>query len=361
MVVAKSSAEGALKVRGVNMEKPFAMSVMTDVRPEEPGEASRRYRELLEEAVTADSLGYRALMTSEQHCVDDGSLGAQFPLLAGAAAVTRSLKMMTCALLLPLYVLRQVVEEAIVVDLISAGRLELGLAAGAYRREYSAFGRRYSERGRSMEELVPLLRLGLEQGILPDGLGGEALPVSPRPVQHRVPLLLGGMSTRAVDRAARLGDGHIAYDYEHPEIVLPRHWSRVVVPALERHGVERARFRFVAIVHLWVGEDPERDWEEVVRPAFEYQQRRYLEMSDGAVPDGLGLGIPREHLLVGTPEDVAERLIHTWRSAPWDELAFWYRLRGIPHLRAVEHLDTVASRLIPLLRAKTDHDHGGLK
>jgi alkanesulfonate monooxygenase SsuD/methylene tetrahydromethanopterin reductase-like flavin-dependent oxidoreductase (luciferase family) len=323
MVVAKSSAEGALKVRGVNMEKPFAMSVMTDVRPEEPGEASRRYRELLEEAVTADSLGYRALMTSEQHCVDDGSLGAQFPLLAGAAAVTRSLKMMTCALLLPLYVLRQVVEEAIVVDLISAGRLELGLAAGAYRREYSAFGRRYSERGRSMEELVPLLRLGLEQGILPDGLGGEALPVSPRPVQHRVPLLLGGMSTRAVDRAARLGDGHIAYDYEHPEIVLPRHWSRVVV--------------------------------------FEYQQRRYLEMSDGAVPDGLGLGIPREHLLVGTPEDVAERLIHTWRSAPWDELAFWYRLRGIPHLRAVEHLDTVASRLIPLLRAKTDHDHGGLK
>jgi alkanesulfonate monooxygenase SsuD/methylene tetrahydromethanopterin reductase-like flavin-dependent oxidoreductase (luciferase family) len=331
---------------------PFSLSIITDARPEATDQGVRRYSELIAEARFAESLGFRAILTSEQHVVNDGYLGAQLPMLAGIATVTTTLRLVTSTILLPLYKARQLVEAAIVVDLLSAGRLELGVAAGAYAREFVTLGIDFHARGTIMEAALPELRRALTKGSLNDGPGGADQPISPRPAQSRIPILVGGLAPRAVDRAVRLADGHIAYDYEHPERVLPSHWQNVVEPTLVRYGKTRETFRYVAILHVWASDDPDESWKRFYGQAFRYQQRRYREMADSneAVPAGLAPKVRPAQLLVGTGEEIANRLMRLWHHSPWTELAIWYRMRGISHEQSLQHLEYFGRHVIPSMQ-----------
>jgi alkanesulfonate monooxygenase SsuD/methylene tetrahydromethanopterin reductase-like flavin-dependent oxidoreductase (luciferase family) len=333
-------------------DAPFALCLWSDMRPAPgSGDYARRYAELIAEAQLADANGFGGFWTTENHGVDDGYLQAQLPLLAGLATITSRLRLFTSVYLLPFYNVRQTLESTIVVDLLSQGRMELGVGAGAYKREFELFGADYPNRGRTMEDGLRLLRQGLDEGRLPDGPDGALVPLVPGPAQERLPVLVGGLAPVAVDRAARLGDGHSAYDYEHPEENLPRHWREVVQPALARYDRTLDDFRLKVAIPLWVSDDPERDWEELYRPAFDYQQRKYAEWyGDTEIEAGLpGGDTTLEAQLVGTPEDVARRLLEIWRQVPWHELGFFYRLPGISHERALEHLEMVSGRLMPEL------------
>lgn len=332
---------------------PPALSVWTDVRPD-PGERDgcRRYAELPEEARLADSLPFRAFCTTEQHGVDDGYLPAQLPLIAGLATATERIRFITSALLLLFRPWREVVEEATVVDLLSRGRLELGVAAGGFAREFELFGIDMSKRAELMEQALPFIRMGLTEGQLPDGPGGSMLPALPRPAQARVPVYLGGLSPAAIDRAVRLTDGVIPYDFLRPEEKFPGFWKSTLKPALERHGRSLTDFRFILCTSLWASDDPERDWEVFYRAAVEYQFSKYAEWAGGWDEPGyatLESLRHRQNLLVDTPENVAKRLLELRVRAPYHELMFWYRIRGIPHDRALEHLELVANRVVPLL------------
>lgn len=330
---------------------PFALSVWTDVRPDPANrDWRRRYEELLAEARLADRLGFRGFWTTEQHGVDDGYLPAQLAALAGVATVTSRLRLLTNVLLLPLYQWRQVVEQAVVVDLLSGGRLELGVGLGEFTREFELFAVDRRQRGALMEQAIPFLRQGLVEGHLPDGPGGALVPVTPRPVQPRLPILVGGHAPAAVDRAVRLGDGCLPVGTQQPEENLPRFWEEVLRPALDRHGRPLSDFRVVTGVVLWVTEDPDRDWELLLKPALAYQQRRYAEWAGDPAVRAVR-EVRREDAFIDTPEGVARRLLATWRRMPWHELGFWYRLPGIPHERALAHLELVAQRLVPLLSA----------
>ena len=283
---------------------PFRLALWTDARPA-PGDHdyARRFEELVEEARHADRLGFDSFWTSEVHGADDGYLGAQLPLLAGLATATTRIRLVTSVLILPYYDPRQIAEAAAVVDLLSNGRLDLGVGLGGNPREFAMFGVDFRRRARRLEDGIRWLRDGFAE-------------ITPRPAQRRVPILVGAMATPAVERAVELGDGTIAVDFERPEETLPAHWDSVLEPALRAYDRTLEDFRFLAGVPLWVSDDPERDWHEIYRPAFAYQQRKYAEYygDTGALPEPL-----LEHHLVGTPEDIAERVVALWRRAPFQE------------------------------------------
>src|SRR5947209_7252049 len=147
-----------------------ALSIYLDfrARPGEPPTAAD-YDDAITFVQAAERLGFAHVWTTEQHGTDNGYLPAQLPMLAALARETSTIRLGTGVILLPLTHPRRVVEEACVVDVLSHGRLTLGLGAGNYPNEFRIFGVDMADRKRLMDDGVAFVRAGLSGGMLPDG------------------------------------------------------------------------------------------------------------------------------------------------------------------------------------------------
>lgn len=126
------------------------------------------------------------------------------------AAVTQSLELVTGVIILPQRQTALVAKQAAEVDLLSAGRLRLGIGIGWNAVEYEALGEDFGTRGkRSAEQIELLRRLWTEPSVTFDGgfdkVTGAGL--APLPVQRPIPIWIGAASTPGYRRAGRLADG----------------------------------------------------------------------------------------------------------------------------------------------------------
>jgi probable F420-dependent oxidoreductase len=131
-------------------------------------------------------------------------------VLFGYLAAVTSLELVTGIVILPQRQTALVAKQAAEVDLLTCGRLRLGIGLGWNAVEYEALGKRFADRGTRMTEQVALLRrLWTEPSVT---FAGEHEQVTgaglaPLPVQRPIPLWFGATSRRAYERAGRLGDG----------------------------------------------------------------------------------------------------------------------------------------------------------
>jgi len=175
-----------------------------------PLQGGRHFATTLEECRLAEALGFDSIYISEHHGLPDGFYPTPFVVLAAVAAQTRQVRLWIGILLLPLYHPLHVAEQAAVVDGLSQGRLELGVAVGYRPEEFAAFGVPLEERGARSDEAIPLLRrLFTEERVTHQGRFWQLrdFTLHPRPVQHPPRIWVGGWSAAALRRAARLGDG----------------------------------------------------------------------------------------------------------------------------------------------------------
>jgi probable F420-dependent oxidoreductase len=142
---------------------------------------------------------------------------------ATMAAATRHCRIGTAVLVLPQRNTLEVAKMAATLDRLSSGRLALGVGAGWNSREFAALGYAYETRGRRFDEMLRVIR-DCWSG-RPSRFDGEEVVVPPHvvlePTPHQTsgpPLLVGGMTRAARQRAARLGDGWLA-------IAFAREWA----------------------------------------------------------------------------------------------------------------------------------------
>ncbi len=131
-------------------------------------------------------------------------------VLFGYLAACTSLEFATGIIILPQRQTALVAKQAAEVDLLSGGRLRLGVGLGWNAVEYEALGKTFSDRGKRVEEQVELLRrLWTEPSVTFHGayerVTGAGL--APLPVQRPIPVWFGAQSPPAYRRAGRLGDG----------------------------------------------------------------------------------------------------------------------------------------------------------
>lgn len=132
-------------------------------------------------------------------------------MLAYLAGVTRRIELATGVLVLPQRQTVLVARQAADIDLLSKGRLRLGVALGSSYVESEALGQDFRTRAPRLEEQITLLRQ-LWSSPLVDFTGEfhriDRAGLNPRPTR-RIPVWLGGLTEPAFARAARLGDGFI--------------------------------------------------------------------------------------------------------------------------------------------------------
>ena len=133
-----------------------------------------------------------------------------FTTMAFIAAVTKTIQLCSGVLILPQRQTGLVAKQAAEVDILSGGRLRLGVGVGWNHVEYEALGTEWRTRGaRQAEQIEVMRRLWTEDLVTFDGRFHKLTAVNllPVPVQRPIPIWFGGSSDAVLERAARLGDG----------------------------------------------------------------------------------------------------------------------------------------------------------
>jgi alkanesulfonate monooxygenase SsuD/methylene tetrahydromethanopterin reductase-like flavin-dependent oxidoreductase (luciferase family) len=127
--------------------------------------------------------------------------------LAGVAAVTTRVRLMTTVLLAPLRSAALLAKQAATIDAISNGRLTLGLGVGGRENDFQAAGVDFHQRGRIFDaQLETMSRIWSGERV-----SNETGAIGPKPTQPGGPeILIGGHTPAAIQRLARWGAGYIA-------------------------------------------------------------------------------------------------------------------------------------------------------
>ncbi len=133
-----------------------------------------------------------------------------FVLFGYLAAVTARIELTTGVIILPQRQAALVAKQAAAVDVLSGGRMRLGVGIGWNHVEYEALGQNFRNRGRRIEEQIALMRrLWTEELVDFDGRYEHVRQagIRPLPVQRPIPIWMGGGAEAVLLRIARMADG----------------------------------------------------------------------------------------------------------------------------------------------------------
>lgn len=307
--------------------------------PEWRADSTRLFGFTLEMCEEADALGCHSIWLSEHHLFTDGYLSQPLTYASAIAARTKQARIGTAIVIAPLHHPAELAEQAAVVDLISGGRLDLGLGAGYRVPEFALFGadiaRRYTATDQCARELRRLWDV-----------------VTPAPVQPRVPIWMGYMGPRGAGRAGRLGERLLSAD---PSLWAPYR------DALVTAGHDPSSGRMAGGINGWVSDDPEADWPMVskhVSHQFDSYRRHMVEGTDQPPPRPIdperlrrrdALKGPLGYFLLGTADDVAARIREVTAGAPVETIFFWASIAGMPEDDVARHVRAICTQLAPRL------------
>lgn len=186
-----------------------------------------------------------------------------FLLFSYMAGLTQMLEFAPGIIILPQRQTALVAKQAATLDVLSGGRLRLGVGLGWNPVEYQALGEDFHTRGRRIEEQVKLLRQLWTQPLVNFTGRWHTIPdagINPLPVQRPIPIWFGGHSEIALRRMARLGDGWMT-NYRTPEAAQP------ALEQIERSLAEtgRARASFGIEARIPFGDGKPASWEDLIR------------------------------------------------------------------------------------------------
>jgi alkanesulfonate monooxygenase SsuD/methylene tetrahydromethanopterin reductase-like flavin-dependent oxidoreductase (luciferase family) len=300
------------------------------------------YGSTLEICEEADRLGAHSIWLSEHHLFDDGYLPQPLTYAAAVAARTRQVRIGTAVTLAPVRSPVHLAEEAAVVDLLSGGRVELGIGAGYRVPEYELFGADIARRFAATDQTAREIRRLWDEGRL-----------TPPPAQARPALWMGYQGPRGAERAGRLGECLLS---ANTALVEPYH------EGLREAGLDPAQGRMTGVLQGYITDDPERDW-PVVAPHLAHQWDTYrsygVEGTGKRAPPPIdpdawranGLGPGANHFMLATPDDAAREIADYIGDAPVETVIFWASIGGMPDAMVRRHVQTICSDLAPRLRA----------
>lgn len=331
----------------------FGYGLITCQRPpDDPRTDEDLYREVVERCVAAEAAGFDSAWVSEHHFLDDGYMPSLLVTAAAIAQATSKIEIGTGVLLAPLHDPIRIAEDAATVDLLSGGRLILGLGAGWRAEEFDVFGVDQSERAARMRRTVATLRGAWGQGTF--AYDGKQVNVTPKPAQP-IPIWLGGFAPGAIKRAGRIADGFLGSSSGTSGIAAFVEAKRLALEARREAGGDPSTFTFALHVPVYVSEGDA--WGQVKRH-YAYLRWKYADMAQAhgsttaKSPPDMDDAQLRATIICGSPAQVVEE-IGAFREALGDDIHFIFRsdFPGMPQDQQLSTIETLGAEVIPQLRS----------
>ncbi len=310
--------------------------------------------EVIAEARLAEEAGFDSCFFGEHHQDKDGFLPSPLVLATAVAARTSKLRVGTSVILLPLHHPVRIAEDVTTLDVVSKGRVTLGVGLGYQPADFRAFDVPIHERVGRLEEGVEIIRRCWTGDTF--SFGGahyrlDDVRVRPVPIQKPAPpLWIGASVMPGARRAGKLADGFVST----PSTNIAE--TSALADAYREAAREAGREPRVALMRdAWVAasrDEAERTYGPEVMEAYKYYWKAGLPDFRGVASEAeLTLErVAKDRLILGEPEECVSEF-HRWQQATGADYCL-LRLRhahsgGPPHQEIMKAIGLFGERVIP--------------
>jgi putative FMN-dependent luciferase-like monooxygenase len=311
-------------------------------------DAAERYRLATAQIIQAERCGFDSAWVAQHHFHDDeGGLPAPFVFLAQVAVQTSRIRLGTGIVTLPLELPIRVAEDAAVLDLMSGGRLEVGVGGGGNLSSYAAFGLDSAERGTLLVRHLQILR---------DAWAGRPLPGEDR-LYPTNPQLVDRIwqATFTVDgarRAGAAGDGlMLSRTQPRPPDAPGLSLSEIQDPMIDAYLAalpDGREPRILASRTVFVADDVE-DALRFAEVGLGRHRARLARLGRATGDGSLRAMIAAMDVHLGTPDDVVVSLQADRTLARATDLAVQVHSIDPPHPVILRSIELVADVVAPAL------------
>ena len=310
--------------------------------------AAERYRLATAQIAHAEKLGFDSAWIAQHHFHEgEGGLPAPFVFLAQAAARTSRIRLGTGIVTLPLEMPIRVAEDAVVTDLMSGGRLEVGVGPGGNLTAFTAFGLDSKDRHVLMDRNLALLKTAWAGGELP---GGDRLyPQSPG-LNDRI--WQATFTVPGAQRAGAAGDGlMLSRTQPRPPESPKASLADIQNPMLDAYfaALPKGREpRILASRTVFVADDRK----EAMRFAeIGLARLRHRLAATGNLSSGNLVGdmIAAMDVHIGTPDEVVESLLSDSTLQRATDLTMQIHSIDPPHPYILRSIELFADKVAPQL------------
>ena len=166
------------------------------------------FQNMIEQSILAEKLGYKTVSIPEHHLINLLMMPSPLQMAVKIAALTKNISVSTSVAVLPLHDMRTYAGEVSTADILTDGRLILGVARGAFPWEMERLGTPIEKsKEKFIESLEVLQKLLAEEEVSYKGkyYNFDALTIMPRPITQPVPIMIAAMDPKSIKNAASRG------------------------------------------------------------------------------------------------------------------------------------------------------------
>lgn len=331
-------------------EMRFSLFYNFDLLPD--ASVSRMYRDVEAQVIAADTLGFDAIWLAEHHFERYGRMPAPLLYLARLSGLTAHIDLGTAIIEAPLAHPLRLAEDACLLDVLSGGRLRLGIGSGGANKaaEFTHFGVSMEQKVARTLEIIEILQQAFERGHI-DFEGTyyqyHDVEIHPRSVQPARQLLWLAAGSGTLEVAGRLGC----------PLLLPRVGTLLrQQQALEHyHSALGNTPGFVSALRFVSVAQTQREAQEQTRRTI----ARYTKYDCGIDWDGrtdtreYAELVQRLNACIGTPEQIIAQVQRWQQETPFDELMCQVYAAGMRHEDALRSIQLLEQEVLPRLQGTT--------
>jgi putative FMN-dependent luciferase-like monooxygenase len=311
-------------------------------------DAAERYRLATAQIAHAERWGFDSAWIAQHHFHEgEGGLPAPFVFLAQASARTSRIRLGTGIVTLPLEMPLRVAEDAVVTDLMSGGRLEVGVGPGGNLTAFTAFGLDSNDRHVLMDRNLAMLKTAWSGGALP---GGDKLyPLSPGLTDR---IWQATFTVAGASRAGTAGDGLMLSRTQPRPVDNPQaSLAEIQNPMLDAYfaALPKGREpRILASRTVFVADDRK---EAMKLAEIGLSRMRHRLAATGNLSSGNLVGdlITAMDVHIGTPDEVIESLLGDSTLQRATDLTMQVHSIDPPHPYILRSIELFAEKVAPAL------------